>query len=222
MKIKFRSLTLDLDGTLLDTVADLARACNLMLEDLGEPLRTEDEIHRFVGKGMTVLVERCLTRGESLDPHRVALGIAAFRKHYALVNGRHALTYPGVMEGLEAFRALGLPMACVTNKPADFAEPLLERMGLADYFVLVVGGDTTAHKKPHPEPLLHACAVMGVAPGENLHIGDSKHDIHAARAAGCPVWCVPYGYNEGEAVDRADCDALVSTLLDAATLLAAV
>lgn len=219
--MKFKSITLDLDGTLLDTVADLAAACNRMLADLGEPPRTEDEIHRFVGKGMAILVERCLTREAAPDAHKVAEGIAAFRRHYAQVNGLFARPYPGVVEGLKAFQALGLPMACVTNKPADFAEPLLERMGLADCFVLVVGGDTTTRKKPHPQPILHACEVMETRPEENLHIGDSRHDIEAARAAGSAAWAVPYGYNEGMPVDRADCDELVSTLLDAARLAAA-
>lgn len=220
--MKFRSLTLDLDGTLADTVADLARACQGMLADMGEPSRTEAEIHRFVGRGMKVLVERCLGHDGPPEPGRVLEGMEAFRRHYAQVNGRHARLYPGVREGLEAFRDLGLPMACVTNKPAEFAGPLIERLGLASYFSLVVGGDTTAFRKPHPGPILHACAAMGVSPGENLHIGDSRHDIEAARAAGCGVWCVPYGYNEGEAVDRADCDALVCTLIDAAQLLKAV
>lgn len=122
--------------------------------------------------------------------------------------------YPGVREGLSAFRQAGYKLGVVTNKPGEFTEILLERMGMTDFDV-VVSGDTCTHKKPHPEPLLHACAVMGVRPTENLHIGDSKNDILAARAAGCPVYAVPYGYNEGEPVDSADCDALVSDLMAA-------
>jgi 16S rRNA (adenine1518-N6/adenine1519-N6)-dimethyltransferase len=96
-----------------------------------------------------------------------------------------------------------------------FTEALLDRMGMSDFFDVIVSGDTTAHKKPHPEPILHACRIFGVAPGRNLHVGDSKNDIQSARAAGCPCYCVPYGYNEGEPVDSADCDALVSDLLAA-------
>ena len=95
------------------------------------------------------------------------------------------------------------------------ATSLLERMGMTDYFDVIVSGDTTAHKKPHPEPVLHACRLFNVRPDRNLHIGDSKNDIQAAHAAGCLAYAVPYGYNEGEPVDSADCDALVSDLLAA-------
>lgn len=211
----FQSVTFDLDGTLLDSVADLAEACRRMLAELGEPPRSEDEVRCFVGKGMAVLVERCLTHEQPPTPERLAAAIAVFQRHYAEVNGCYTRIYPGVQEGLAAWRASGLPLGVVTNKPARFTEPLLERMGLADYFAVVVSGDTMAYKKPHPEPILYACRRLGVAPQHNLHIGDSKNDIEAARAAGCTAFCVPYGYNEGKPVDSADCDALVSDLLAA-------
>ncbi len=212
----FRSVTIDLDGTLLDTIDDLAAACNAMLAELGQPLRDLEQIHGFVGKGMAVLVERCLTYAVPPGQQLLDEGIAAFRRHYALLNGRATRIYPGVVEGLNALRDLGLSMACVTNKPAAFTEPLLLRMGLAGYFSVIVSGDTLAHKKPHPEPILYACRKMGSTPASNLHVGDSDNDIAAARAAGSRVLCVPYGYNEGRAVDSADCDALVSSLVDAA------
>lgn len=209
-----RSVTFDLDGTLLDTVADLAEGCQRMLAELGEPTRSLAEVHSFVGKGMAVLVERCLTQGHPPSSERLQQGIAAFRRHYSEVNGRQAAVYPGVREGLAAFRAAGYKLGVVTNKPGEFTEALLERMGMSDFDV-IVSGDTCANKKPHPEPLIHACAVMGTRPVENLHIGDSENDILAARAAGCPVYAVPYGYNEGKPVDSADCDALVSDLMAA-------
>jgi len=211
----FHSVTFDLDGTLLDTIADLTEACRLMLEEIGVPPRTPAEVHGFVGKGMAVLVERCLTHDRAPDTDQLELGIASFRRHYAEVNGRQTRIYPGVIEGLQAWRSSGLKMGVVTNKPAIFTEVLLDRMGLADYFDVVVSGDTTAFKKPHPEPIRYACEWMGVAPEDNLHIGDSKNDIAAARAAGSAIFCVPYGYNEGEPVDSAECDALVSDLLAA-------
>ncbi len=213
--MNIRSVTFDLDGTLLDTIADLAEACRRMLAELGEPARAAEEIHRFVGKGMAVLVERCLTHGQPPSAERLQAGIAAFRRHYGEVNGRMTQIYPGVAEGLAAFRSAGYKMGVVTNKPGEFTEILLERVGLAEYFDVVVSGDTTAHKKPHPEPILHACRVLGTRPVDNLHVGDSKNDIQSARAAGCPVFCVPYGYNEGEPVDSAECDALVSNLVAA-------
>ena len=125
------------------------------------------------------------------------------------------MIYPGVLAGLAAWKASGLKLGVVTNKPGMFTEVLLERTGLLDYFEVVVSGDTTTHKKPHPEPILHACRLFGVRPDRNLHIGDSENDILAARAAGSPAYCVPYGYNEGKPVDTVDCDALVSDLLAA-------
>ncbi len=211
----FQSVTFDLDGTLLDTIADLAEACRLMLEEIGEPHRTQAEVHSFVGKGMAVLVERCLTRERAPTAERLHQAIESFKKHYAAVNGQFTQIYPGVLEGLQAWQASGLKMGVVTNKPGMFTEALLERMGLAGYFDVVVSGDTTANKKPHPEPILHACRLFGVRPDRNLHIGDSENDIHAAHAAGCLAFAVPYGYNEGKPVDSADCDALVSDLLAA-------
>ena len=209
----FQSVTFDLDGTLLDTIADLAEACRLMLDEIGAPPRSPAEVHSFVGKGMAVLVERCLTHAQPPSVEQLNAGIASFKRHYAAVNGRLTTIYPGVIAGLDTWKASGLRMGVVTNKPGMFTEALLEHMGLADYFDVVVSGDTTAHKKPHPEPILHACRILGVRPDRNLHIGDSKNDIHAAHAAGCLAYAVPYGYNEGEPVDSADCDALVSDLL---------
>lgn len=211
----FHSVTFDLDGTLLDTIADLAEGCRLMLAEVGAPPRSLAEVHSFVGKGMAVLVERCLTRDRAPSTEQLQAAIESFKRHYAAVNGRYTQIYPGVLEGLQAWQASGVKMGVVTNKPGMFTEALLERMGLAGYFDVVVSGDTTAHKKPHPEPILHACRLFNVRPDRNLHVGDSENDILAARAAGSPAFCVPYGYNEGKPVDSADCDALVSDLLAA-------
>src|SRR6185436_7222267 len=123
-----------------------------------------------------------------------------YERCYAAVNGRSATLYPGVMEGLGALRAAQFPLACVTNKSGAFTIPLLAHLGLAQYFSQVVAGDTLPQKKPDPAPLLHACRHFGVAPPEMLVIGDSMNDAQAARAAGCPVFCVTYGYNEGRDV----------------------
>lgn len=211
----FKSVTFDLDGTLLDTVADLHEACQRMLAELEMRPRSIEEINCFVGKGMAVLVERCLTYDVPPAADQLAAGIASFQRHYATVNGDFAAIYPGVLEGLQAWKNSGAKMAVVTNKPAQFTQSLLKRTDLLSYFSVIVSGDTTAHKKPHPEPILHACRELGVEPGFNLHIGDSKHDIHSAHAAGCQAYAVPYGYNEGQPVDSADCDAIVSDLFAA-------
>ena len=213
--MKFKSVTFDLDGTLLDTVADLAEASNRTMLELGQPTYSEDEIRSFIGRGINVLVERCLAREQPPAPELLATAIDAFKRHYAAVNGEMAAFYPGVLEGLQAWKATGLPMGVVTNKAGDFTLALLSKKGLADIFDVVVAGDTTPHKKPHPEPIHHACREMGSDAASNLHIGDSIHDIHAAKAAGSAAYCVPYGYNEGRAVRAEDCDALVGDLLEA-------
>ena len=208
-----RSVTIDLDGTLLDTVPDLAAAANGMMRELGRPEFPIDVVASFVGRGIPKLVERCLP---DLDAAAVALAQDIFRRHYAIENGRRSALFPGVLEGLQAFRAAGLPMAVITNKAAAFTEPLLLATALAPWFGFAVSGDSLPEKKPHPMPLLHACERMGTRPAENLHIGDSRHDAAAARAAGCPVFIVPYGYNEGDDVQEIDCDAIVASLAEAA------
>lgn len=219
--MRYRSVTIDLDGTLADTVADLHAGCAGMLAELGRPARTLAEVRRFVGKGMRVLVARCLDGEHATSGDLLERGVAAFRRHYVAANGRCAKLYPGVLEGLAAMRRQGLHLACVTNKPVEFTLPLLDRLGLAEHFPVVVGGDTLPEKKPHPAPVLHACARMGVAAQANVHIGDSLNDALAARAAGSVALCVPYGYTEEGPVDSADCDGVVSDLLAAARWLAA-
>jgi phosphoglycolate phosphatase len=214
---KIRSVTIDLDGTLLNTIPDLAAAANAMLRELGREEYDEATVGTFVGRGIPNLVSRCLP---DLDGEALAAAQAVFRRHYAVENGRRSCAYDGVLDGLAAFRDAGLPMAVITNKAAAFTEPLLVATRLDEWFEFAISGDSLPEKKPHPMPLLHACERMGTSSGENLHIGDSRHDAAAARAAGCPVFLVPYGYNEGEDVRGLDCDAIVSTLLDAARRIA--
>ena len=211
-----KAVLLDLDGTLLDTLPDLADAANAMLAELDRPLLPVDTIRGYVGKGIPNLVERCLGYpAESAAPDARA-ALAAFRRHYASVNGRKARIYPGVVEGLEVMRGAGLRLACVTNKAAAFTEPLLETMGLAQYLDMIVSGDTLARKKPDPLPFRHICASFGIEPQQALVIGDSRNDVGGARAAGCPVICVSYGYSEGEDVRDLGADAIVTTLEEAA------
>lgn len=212
-----RSVTIDLDGTLLDTVPDLAAAANAMLREMGRPEYPIATIAAFIGRGIPKLVARCLP---DLDDAAVEQAQAIFRRHYAIENGRRSMLFPGVLEGLQAFRAAGLPLAVITNKAAAFTEPLLVATKLGIWFNFAVSGDSLPEKKPHPLPLLHACQRMGTLPAENLHIGDSRHDAAAARAAGCPVFLVPYGYNEGEDVQGIDCDAIVTSLAEAARRIA--
>lgn len=212
---------IDLDGTMLDTIPDLAAATNLMLEATGRAPLSLDTISTYVGKGIPRLVERALAGdiNGSASESAMAEALPVFERFYARENGRHTKIYPGVREGLEQFRAAGFPLACVTNKAGAFALPLLERMGLAAFFVQTIAGDTLPRKKPDPQQLLHACAHFGVVPARMLMIGDSVNDVQAARAAGCPVFCVPYGYNEGRAVQSLDVDAIVAALTDCIPLI---
>jgi len=215
-----RSITLDLDGTLLDTVPDLAEAANAMLAELSLPLRDEDTVRRSVGRGIAHLVHCCLPAGHHADAATQAHAEKLFRRYYRLSNGRRARPYPGVIAGLEELRGLGLPLAVVTNKAQAFAESLLVCSGLAGYIEFTIGGDLLSERKPHPLPLLHACDRFGSPPALNLHIGDSRHDAHSARAAGCPTFLVPYGYNEDGGLHNLDCDAIVASLFDAVALIA--
>lgn len=215
------AVMLDLDGTLLDTIPDLAAAATRMSRAMGLPPCTEDQVRAFVGKGIPMLVQRCLeaTVGAARAPQLQDEALDHYYAFYLEESGRRSGVYPGVPEGLARFRAMGLPLACVTNKAERFTLPLLAQTGLSGYFQLVVSGDTLPRKKPDPMQLAHICTHFGFAPGKVLMVGDSVNDARAARAAGCPVVCVSYGYNEGEDVRNLDCDAIVDSLLDAANLL---
>lgn len=210
-----RAVLFDLDGTLLDSIPDLSEACHRMMVELGRAPHSIDTIRTFVGKGMLNLVRRCLAEHGTASDAEMAAAVDAFRRHYAEVNGLATTIYEGVVPALEALQAHGVAMACVTNKPAAFTGPLLERMGIAGYFGATVSGDTLAEKKPHPAPLIHACELLGVTVAESLMIGDSANDAEAARAAGMPVLLVTYGYSEGMPVDSIECDGLLSSLVDA-------
>jgi phosphoglycolate phosphatase len=218
-----RAVLLDLDGTLLHTAPDLAAAANRMLEELGLAARAPEELATFIGKGLPALVHRTLTAtlDDLAEQDLFDRALRIFERCYAEESGRRAVPYPGVVEGLERMRALRLPLGCVTNKAGRFTDDLLGRTDLARFFGCVVSGDTVARKKPDPLPMLHACERLGARAVQTLVIGDSLNDVQAARAAGCPVWCVPYGYNEGRPVSELDCDAVVESLVDAARRIAA-
>jgi phosphoglycolate phosphatase len=216
-----RAVLVDLDGTLLDTVPDLAAAVNRTHAELGLPEREVGLIATFVGKGLPILVRRALagTLDGDVDEALFARAWALFDRHYAAESGRQAKPYPGAREGIDRMRALRLRLACVTNKSERFTLALLRDTGFLPAFEFAVCGDTVARKKPDPAPIVHACERLGVLPAEALVIGDSANDVQAARAAGCRVWCVPYGYNEGRPFESLECDRAVATLAEAAALL---
>lgn len=218
-----KAVMIDLDGTLLDTVTDLAIAVNLMLDKLGRPPLDESLVRAFVGKGVPNLVRRALAGTLSGEPEPDAAlyerALPLYLDCYAGVNGKYTTLYPGVLEGLEVLQRAGFPLACVTNKSERFTLPLLAQMRLDHYFSIVICGDTLPRKKPDPLPLTHTCRHFGIAPAQMLMVGDSLNDAQAARAAGCPVFCVTYGYNEGTDVRELDVDAIVGSLLEATRLI---
>ena len=205
---------------MVDTLGDFAFALNRMLEELDLPAIHAAAIARLVGKGSEHLIRSVLAQAGA-DERAFDAAWTSYQRHYLAINGRHSVVYPGVQSGLEALRGAGLRLACLTNKPTAFAVPLLQAKGLAGYFELVFGGDAFERKKPDPLPLVKACEALGVPPSRTLAIGDSSNDAQAARAAGCPVVLVTYGYNHGEPVRSVPADGFVDSLADLAGWLRA-
>ncbi len=221
----------DLDGTMVDTLGDFVLALNLMLADLALPVVDRAVVEPLVGKGSEHLIASVLAhvsnrpsahngRGQAAidleaDADAARLWPAAwtsYQRHYLAINGQHADVYPGVLQGLQQLKNRGLELACLTNKPAAFALPLLRAKGLDGFFSQVFGGDAFERKKPDPLPLLKTCEALGTRPARTLMIGDSSNDAQAARAAGCPVLLVTYGYNHGQPVRGVDADGFVDSL----------
>ena len=213
------AVIIDLDGTLVDTAGEIAAALNRTLEELGLASLGQKSVDLLIGRGVRSLVERALLQAEGgalLDADRA---VERFEAHYAQTVGTDARLYAGVMPGLRRFAEAGVAMSVVTNKPRVFTELLLERLEVAEFFQAVIAGDDGFTRKPAGDMLLAACKKMGSEPAETLMLGDSDNDVLAARAAGCPVWCVPYGYNEGRGPETLACDRLVATIEEAAQKL---
>jgi phosphoglycolate phosphatase len=208
------AVAFDLDGTLLDTVHDLAAAVNLLLGELHLAPVPVNTVRDFIGKGIEDLIGKALTRARGVPPREgevIAL-LPLYQQGYTSVLGRQTQLFPGVSRGLERMRAAGFKLAVITNKATRFVRPHLEHAGIAHYFEVVIGGDDVIAKKPGAEPLLLAAAWLGVSPRHMLMVGDSVNDVRAARAAGCPVVVVPYGYNEGAPVQTLAADGIVDSL----------
>ena len=216
-----RAAIIDLDGTMVDTAPDFQVAINRMRDELHLAPLALDTIVDFVGKGSENLMRRVL--GVDFEKNEVESrfdhALERYQHHYLQINGDHSELYAGVHEGLVAMKKGGVRLACVTNKPIAFARPLLEEKGLIDLFEVIYGGDSLAHKKPHPLPMLTVCNDFDLQPAQVVAIGDSSNDSEAARAAGCRVLTVPYGYNHGQPVQTIDTDGIVESLVDAANLI---
>jgi len=218
--ITVSSIVLDLDGTLLDTAPELSEAANRMLRDMEYAPVSQELLASYIGNGISWLVKRALTGDMHATPDAALYdhALPIFEKHYTelLLQSK---TFDGVIEGLDAMKAAGFRLGCITNKVERYTTPLLEGIGMAKYFEIVLAGDSLPEKKPHPLPLLHSAEFFGVPIENMLFIGDSLNDTVAARAAGCPVFCVPYGYNHGEPVETLELDAVIANLPAALPLI---
>lgn len=215
---RLKAAIIDLDGTMVDTLGDFEVALNRTLADLDLPPITRALVARTVGQGSEHLIRAVLAA--VTDSHDVDVNVHAlyekawqrYQHHYLEINGEFAEVYPCVVAGLTQLSNAGLTLACLTNKPLSFAKPLLKAKGLDGFFTHVYGGDSFERKKPDPLPLLKTCEALGVSPAQALMVGDSSNDAKAARAAGCPVVLVRYGYNHGEPIDAVDADAHVDLM----------
>ena len=216
-----RAVIIDLDGTMVDTAGDFQVAINRMRAEFNLVPLPVKTIIDFVGKGSEHLIRGVL----SLDwaAQQVAeqfdAAMASYQRHYLAINGDHSALYPDVITGLQALQSKSLTLTCVTNKPVAFAEPLLKKKGLHGFFDIIYGGDSLPRKKPDPLPMQQVCADLQLKPNQVVAIGDSVNDALAARAAGCYVLHVPYGYNHGHAIQEVDSDGIVESLLHAAHLI---
>lgn len=217
-----RLVLLDLDGTLVDTVPDLAACVDAMMAGLGRPPRGETKVRRWVGDGVERLVKRALTDSQDGEPETGIFDPAMdrFMAIYARHVSERSRPYPGAEKLLAFFEARKTPRVCVTNKAARYTEALLSDLGWLSRFDLVLSGDSLERKKPDPLPLLHALRHFGVEPGQSLMVGDSKNDVAAARAAGVPIVCVSYGYNHGEDIATAKPDMVIDCLDELPRLIA--
>jgi phosphoglycolate phosphatase len=214
------AVLIDLDGTLVDTAGEIGIALARTLAEYGIAPLAQDEVVALIGRGVRSLVERAMVQrgANGLDAEKV---IERFHSHYAQTVATEARFYPGAREGIDALRAAGRKLAIVTNKPRSYTERLVAYLGVDAMFGAIVAADDGITPKPAGDMLLAACAKLGAGIGQALMLGDSDNDVLAARAAGCRVWCVPYGYNEGRPVEALECDRIVATIEEAAKLVIA-
>jgi phosphoglycolate phosphatase len=218
------AVIVDLDGTMVNTMGDFRVALNAMLADLPPPYSSQQveqaTVERLVGKGSEHLIKSILAllgRASQHNENDVVENLypkawASYQRHYARVNGQFSELYPGVLRGLQQLTERGLRLACLTNKPTSFAQTLLAEKGLDRFFEMTFGGDSFERKKPDPLPLIKTCEALGTRVERTLMVGDSSNDAQAARAAGCPVVLVTYGYNHGEPVHGVNADGFIDAL----------
>lgn len=213
---------IDVDGTLVDSVPDLAFCVDALMAELGRPGYGEAVVRNWVGNGVERLVRRALTGSLDGEPSNADFAHAypIFDRLYAENTSKRSRLYPGVKEGIVWLQQRRYRLGCVTNKAARFTEPLLADLGVADAFEIVISGDTLPEKKPSPLPLLHAATHFNVAPAAALMVGDSVSDVKASRAAGFTIVCMSYGYNHGRDIREMGPDAVIDSMVELGGFLA--
>lgn len=207
----------DLDGTLIDSVPDIAWAVDRMLVSMQRPAAGLNRIRDWVGNGGHVLVRRALAAMDSGDPEAevsaadFATGWEIFCGYYRQHLAVDSRIYSGVVEVLEQLQECGACVACVSNKPHEFTVEVLRQLGLSGYFQTTLGGDVLEEKKPSPMPLQHVLSLHECEPADALMVGDSVNDVEAARAAGVPVYCVNFGYNHGQPIEDSRPDGIIAS-----------
>lgn len=197
-KFQPKAIVFDLDGTLVDSAPEIRSALNAAVSAIGLEPFPLSEVQGFVGGGAAVALRRALAaRGRDLDDQAFKNVLAAFYEVYAEVSKKGNGLYPGVIETLTALREHGIPLGVCTNKAAPITAIALEALRIRAFFSTVVGARDDIPRKPAPDMLLKALTDLGAAPAAGLVVGDSKSDVGSARAAGCPVIAVSYGYPHG-------------------------
>lgn len=215
-KFNPKLIMIDVDGTLVDSVPDLAYCVDELMVIMGREKWGEAKVRHWVGNGVPKLVERSLTgelEGEvNQDDFDKAYPI--FLDLYAANTSGRSCLYDGVKEGLNYLKSQGYTVGCVTNKAEQFTHPLLKDLGIFDEFEIVISGDTLEKKKPDPLPLLHAAKHFGIDPKEALMLGDSISDVKASRAAGFDIICMSYGYNHGVDIRHSNPDLVIDSMAE--------
>lgn len=193
-RYKVDAVICDLDGTLVDSAADLCAALNEILADLKLRTLTLEDVRGMIGDGVFTLIERGLAAASG-DAGLASSLVAKFLAIYEADPTRHTRCFPGVVETLAALKEQGCRLAVVTNKPVCATRKILDSLKLQDFFEVVVGGDSVAHRKPHPAPLLEAARQFGLQPADLVMVGDNIHDVEAARGARMRSIAVTYGYH---------------------------
>ena len=207
-------IMIDVDGTLVDSVPDLAYCIDEMMQKLGLQKWGETKVRHWVGNGVPKLVERALTGELEGRPIKEVFDIAypIFLDLYEDNSAERSYLYDGVREGLDYLKSQGYQLGCITNKSEQFTQPLLKVLGIFNDFKIIISGDTLAKRKPDPMPLLYCAEHFNLKPEECLMLGDSVSDVKAARAAGFDIICMSYGYNHGNDIVDENPDLVIDSM----------